>query len=132
MPNRLDDQKPSVATPDKPRDALEECRDKKGQPRRSGSIRGAFLTTAGLTPIIALIISAIGHAGSGDLANSTGGAGIDAWLAMSVLGALVNLVVVWVVLALLLRLLGFTSVDRANTGAYGELQDALIGMTAQL
>jgi hypothetical protein len=132
MPNTIDVQKPPVANPCPPQDALAECRDKDKKLRRSGSMRGAFLTTAGLTPIVALITSAIGYAGPDGLASSTGGSGVYAWLAMPVVGALVNLIVVWGVLALLLRLLGFTSVDRANTGAYGELQDALIGMTAQL
>jgi hypothetical protein len=97
----------------------------------SGSIRAAFLATAHVAPIIALFISVAAYALAPSPSDQA--ASPVSFFAVHPLAAVViNLVMTWSALAAVYLALGCTSAERANTGAFADLQDALIGLQSQL
>lgn len=107
---------------------------------RSWSIRGAFLATAGLTPIVAVMVTVLSNtdaflapAGQPDMIAGT--------VPLPLIGAVqlppivvpaIYLGLSWIALALMFLTLGFTDVKQANTGAYGELRDATVEIATRL
>jgi hypothetical protein len=82
-------------------------------PRAIGTVIAALVATAPSAPIVAGVVTVATYAAS-PIALPLGEYSV---LAMS----LINLLGTWGTMAVLYALLGFTSVERANPGSYGEL-----------
>jgi hypothetical protein len=97
----------------------------------SGSIRAAFLATANVAPIVAVFVSVAFYALAASPTDPESSAG-SSFVDHPLVAMVVYLGATWGALAIVYLALGCTSAERANTGAFAELHDALIGLRSQL
>jgi hypothetical protein len=97
----------------------------KSSRRFAESPRGAFIATAHVAPILALLITVTMYVTTPPTEASTSW---WEWLGP----ALAYLVIAWSLLALVHLLLGGSTAERTNTGAYADLRDALVTLRSAL
>ncbi|HZO29382.1 MAG TPA: hypothetical protein VFH48_25690 [Chloroflexota bacterium] len=96
--------------------------------RFAESPRGAYIATAHVAPILALLITVTMYVTMPQVARTEESVRWWQWLGP----ALAYLVIAWSLLALAHLLLGGSTAERSNTGAYADLRDALVTLRSAL
>ena len=95
------------------------------------SVCAAFLATANIAPILAVFVSVAAGAQAASRADQPS-VPVNFFGLHPLATVVIFLGLTWGAVALLYFLLGCTSAERANSGAFADLQDALIGLQSQL